>query len=131
MKVRNFKIEDWPIVEAWWKKRNELIVPPLEAFPLRTTFIVEYKTTPLLCISLIMTNSSYFCIANYLMSDPECAPELRHAAVALISEFIQGVARSSGYKRITIQTPYENLVKRYEKLGYSRRETSHNMDIAL
>lgn len=118
--IRNFKNEDYDIVNSWWKKVGE-IGPTIDYLPEESSFILEIDNNPCLCISVYLTNtpSAYF---ENLIADPEFKDRKYAAEILLKHAF--NFAKNKGYKYALGFTNYEKLATRHLEMGWQKKKNT-------
>lgn len=117
---RNYKDEDFSLVSSWWDYYNEP-APTKGMLPKDSTFILEYKKTPLFCISVYYTNSEDVCYIENFVSSPETRNSLnKHSLSQLCMEYAQNKAKLKGYKYASIISYREKLKTRYINMGFKK-----------
>jgi hypothetical protein len=117
--IRAYKEADYPMIRQWWESQGELAPTP-SMLPLDSTWIVELYGIPALCVSLILTNTS-FCYVENFVGNPEVKGKMRFEASHWLNQYIAKVARARGYSSMLCMAHKDPLRKRYRELGY--RET--------
>lgn len=118
--IRPFTKNDFEMVQAWWKKQDEL-PPTLDMLPQESTFICEYNNSPLLAITVYLTNSKEFCILDNFIGNPEMTGKPRKDGSALIIEFAEQFAKDLGYRSMMCMAFKDKLKNYYQSFGYTKR----------
>lgn len=128
MKINELKvvaycaIHDYDMIKSWWDAVGE-VAPLPDMLPEDTTFIVERKNEPWLCVTVFTTNSGTAWIEN-LIANPGMKKTERKMAIGLLQEFLEGWCREKGFKRMLCMSHKEKLSERYQELGYRKTLSS-------
>lgn len=112
--IRSYTKKDFPLLKEWYAtlKQN---TPTEEMFPLETTFILEMKETPAICLSVILTNCKEFAYIENFIADPNV--KNRKQATQSMFDAAVGFAKALGYKRVAGFCHEPKLVERYKEMG--------------
>lgn len=111
------KDEHYPELRSWWNARAEL-GPTLAMIP-ETSYIMYCDNTPILFISLIMTNTEVVWLEN-LIGNPEFKNQNRKECGILFLNYIENVARSHDKTRFFCMSTNEKTTQRYIDLGFHK-----------
>ena len=113
MYIRNYTPKDFKMLSSWWADHNEPGPIP-EMLPEESTFVLEDRGTPVMSVSVYLTNSCIGYVENFI----KCSGYDNKDAAVILNNHIQDFAKSRGVK-IHISLSYrEQLSKRYQELGY-------------
>lgn len=118
--VRNYTAKDFEMVHKWWTQQNEF-PPTKEMLPEESTFICEHEKTPMVAITVYLTNSKEFCILDNFIGNPDYSGNLRREASEIIVNFCEIFAKELGFKSIMCMAIKDKLKEYYPKFGYTKR----------
>lgn len=118
--VRNFNKSDFEMIQTWWKTQNEF-PPTLEMLPFESTFICELDKTPMVAITVYLTNSKEFCMLDNFIGNPEQRGNLRNEASRVIISHSEQFAKDLGYKSMMCMSLKDKLSEYYQSFGYIKR----------
>lgn len=122
--MRQYTIADYPMIESWWKT-SDMPVPPINAIPEDTTFIVEMDGIAAVVCSLIETNIKAYAYIDFLVGNPEIQDHGRRLATHLIFSFIDDLGRQKGYDYLIGFSMKPKLTEYYLSQGF--RKTFSNL----
>lgn len=117
--IRQFEDSDYDMLRSWWIDYKEF-PPTREMLPKETTFIIENNKTPLVAITLYLTNSMQFCMLDNFVGNPQFKGAIRKEASKLIIAHAEKVAKQAGYKSILCLAINEKLKEYYPTFGYKK-----------
>lgn len=116
--IRNYRKEDWAMVESWWAHASE-ISPVPGMMPEESSFIAEVDGIPALAVTVYLTNTPEIAYVENFIGNPAVKGGSRREASVLLSHHIAGFARGRGYRRLLCMTEKPKLMDRYQELGFS------------
>lgn len=119
-KIRNFKAQDFEMVQSWWKAHEEF-PPTIEMLPEESTFICEHDGIPLSAITVYLTNSKEFCMLDNFVGNPEMPGLVRQYSSILIIDHAERFAKDLGYKSMMCLAFEDKLKQYYQSFGYKQR----------
>jgi hypothetical protein len=119
MKIRNYKQEDFEMLQSWWKMQDEF-PPTRDMLPEESTYIVEYAGNAVSAITLYLTNTKEFCILDNFIANPLFSGD-RRGASKMIIEYAEQQAKILGYKSIMCMALKDKLKDYYQTFGYVKR----------
>lgn len=116
-KIRNYRKDDWAMIESWWKASGE--IAPLPAMmPPESSFVAELDGVPALAVSVYLTNTPEVAYTENFIGNPEVRGDGRRLAALALSDHIAKFAKDMGYRRLLCMTEKPKLMSRYIELGY-------------
>lgn len=115
IKIDKFKPEQYAMVRSWWDNAKE-IAPELKLMP-ETSYILSYEGTPVLSVSLFLTNGSLAWVENFI-GNPEFKGNLRKQLGKMLLNHLEGVAKENKKDRLFCMSMNEKTTKRYIELGF-------------
>ncbi len=127
LEIINYREADhYGKVRSWWIQAGE-IHPSRAQMPEESTFIVEAKGKPWICVTIYLTNSADIAWVDNLIADPEMpGGEARKAAITWLQKFLETWAFKKGYSKLLCMADKPALAQRYRDLGY--RSTLKNVE---
>jgi hypothetical protein len=118
VRIRNYKDDEFKMIDSWWKSANELGPIP-GMLPEETTFVLEFEGEPALCITLYTTNSKEVAYLENFIGSPKLKG-VRKALAPQIIDHASRFAKSRGIRRLVCLAPNEKLEGRYTELGFTK-----------
>ena len=121
MQIRPYQDSDFELLTSWWTAAD-VAPPPRGAIPIESTWVVIRDHEPIVSACLLLTNIKAFAYIENLISNPAAHAEDRHQAVELMVRYIENHARRLGYGALACYGRHDQLVRRYQGLGYQPAE---------
>lgn len=115
--MRQYTTADYPMIESWWKA-SDMPVPPINAIPEATTFIVEMDNVPAISLSLVETNISAYAYVDFFVGNPKITNPLRQFASTLLVDHIVDLSRTKGYERLIALSLKPKLTEYYTSFEF-------------
>ena len=108
----------YQVLCGWWQSYGWPIAPK-NILPKRgyVSFIGE---NPMCAGFLYKDEDADFGVMDYIVCNPDSAPEERATAIDEIEKHIRGVAKSIGIVLLMTMSSTEKLTEKLEKTGYSK-----------
>lgn len=117
IKIRTLKPEDIKMVSSW---HIEEVGTEIEGWMLPpTTFIAELNDTPMLCLSLALTNCTGIAQMENLVGNP-AFKAIRKECLEPLVHFVCDYAKMFGARRIYMNAYIDKLKDKYESLGFTK-----------
>lgn len=115
--VRDIVIEDYVIIDDWYKQRGEL-KPKSSILPNGGLggFIVEKNKKPIAAIYFYVTNSKmgYF---DFLISDPNYKQKDRFEIIMMLFQYSTKIAIGAGCECVFVTTAVNGVIDKMKELG--------------
>jgi rRNA processing protein Gar1 len=120
IKIRPYKESDYEMIASWWSDHGE--VGPRPGMMVEDgTFVLELGSTPVMSITVFLTQSKEVAYLEGLISAPYFTiKEARRIVGQELVNHAYAFAKSKGYKRVICYTDKPKLANRYQELGMSK-----------
>jgi hypothetical protein len=117
--LRMLTDNDYDMLRSWWKWFR-FPAPPKDYLPEdgRGGILVSKNGVPI-CAGFLFLNNSKIAWIEYLVSNPEYREEDRQQAIQRVIYELCVIAKNKGYKAAFTSLKNQNLIKRYEAVGFS------------
>lgn len=109
--------KDYRMLEAWYS-HYDMDCPLESMFPKGATFIAEYNTRPMACLSILYTNVNAIAFIENLVSDPRANKQQKTETVKVLLEYAAKVAASNKVTMLMGMTRYSALADHVKEYGY-------------
>lgn len=116
MYLREYRPEDYPMLEGWWKE-HKTNAPPSAMLP-RLGVIAEINKIPTAAGFLYMDNSVGVCLFEFAVSNPRQPAKKIVVALEVVLDFIQKRAKELGYGVMMTSCHQSSLSRFYEENGF-------------
>ena len=133
MDVKMIQQKDLPTIRGWYDQYEEWIAPELDALPENGLggFVVHKGDRLIVAGYLYLTNSKMAHL-EWIVGDRDYKEEDRDDAIIMLIQALSYYAQELGYKYIFACSRHENLIKKYEKVGYVKAPNkSHELILKL
>lgn len=117
--IRLYKESDYEMVKGWWEAFSEPAPTP-EMIPLQSTYIYEVRGVPALCVSLILTNISEYCLIDNFVRNPSFDDKNRRHAIKELFAKICNDAKDMGYSKVFCLSYRGKIKELYRDLGLTQ-----------
>lgn len=101
---------------SWWKEYGEM-APEEGMMPLDSTFVLDFNGSPLVSITVFLTNSICAWVDNFI-AHPGINFSERSRLTDLAWESVQQYVKDRGYKRMLCFSDKQSKVRLYERYGF-------------
>jgi hypothetical protein len=109
---------DYNALVGWWKWWR-FPSPPRDFLPENGCGgIMVSKDGINICSGFLFLNNSKICWLEYIVSDPKYKENDRKEAIEYLIDTLCQIAKNRGYKAVFTSLKSENLIKRYENVGF-------------
>lgn len=123
-KVRLLDENDYDILTGWWKWFR-FPIPERDYLPEDGKGgVMIMKNGINICAGFLFLNNSKIAWLEYIVSNPEYRENDREIAIQEAIKSLCYVAQKRGYKAIFTSLKHQNLIKHYEKVGFTKGSTS-------
>jgi len=118
--LRLLRDDDYEKLFAWWKWFR-FPAPPKDYLPEdgKGGLMISKNGVDIVA-GFLFLNNSRICWMEYIISNPEYRETDRHEAIGFLIDKLCYVAKQRGYKAVFTSLKHENLIKRYEAIGFSK-----------
>jgi hypothetical protein len=117
----NFRMledKDYETLCEWWRW-HRFPAPPKDFLPENGCGgIVISKDGIDICAGFLFLNNSKICWLEFVNSNPEYRENDRKEAIEYLIDTLCQIAKNRGYKAVFTSLKSENLIKRYENVGF-------------
>lgn len=118
--IRNYTQKDYIMLKGWWEMSGE-VGPELESLPENTTYILEYEGSPLLSITIYLTNCKNLALLENFIGNPAFAGQLRKDMSQKLVDYCYAQCKQAGYKTLLcFSLNNEKIINRYQELGMTK-----------
>lgn len=127
MEVTIHKAEglQFELVRGWWTAAG-IEYFAVGELPKETTFIAKVNGKPVLCVGLCAPCFGAGWL-EALVSNPRSTKRERGVAMPVLLEYVSGVAKWMGAKRLICLSPEPRLTALYQRLGFEKVATVETM----
>lgn len=122
-KIRFLEENDYQELLSWWSFWR-FPAPARETLPDNGLCgIVIYKEGINICAGFLYFTNSKICWLEFIVSNPEYRSKDRTEAIQILINELSEIAKEKGFKVMFTTLKNPNLIKHYEKCGYSMGST--------
>lgn len=131
LRIRQTKLEDYPMLVQWWKDWHWTPVPQ-EVLPDNGTngIMVEYNEKPICCGFIYATSSPVLFHMEWIVSDFKMKDrEIRNKALDLLVKNLCDIAYNMGCKVLytSVYSQNKSLIDKYQEFGFVKGSNSVEM----
>lgn len=112
MNIRSYIPQDFKTIQSWHSD-----APSMEQFPLESSFILEENNVPVVCISIILTNTP-ICYMDNMIGNPEIKDRKEYTQTLM--NYAWSFAKGKGYKYSVAFSKNEKLTSRHNQMGWQK-----------
>lgn len=126
LNIRPLLYSDYDTILVDWWKGWRWTPPPRDVLPDdgKGGYIVFDGATPVCAGFVYVTNSKIGWVEWIVSNNKVRNKEVREESISMLIEFLTGLLRQSGCKYSYSIAKNENLIKHYQKFGYSKGSTN-------